>query len=93
MENLISKDDYIEYVSGYEKEIEELQRKKHTVQDRCRSEREQDHKYDEWADAFRDYISVTELTRDMVLELIERIEVGSDSSITIYYKFQNPYAE
>ena len=47
--------------------------------------------YDEWVEAFRNYINIRKLTRDLVLELIERIEVNEDSSITIYYKFQNPY--
>ena len=42
-------------------------------------------------EAFKDYINVNNLTRDMVLELIEKIEVQEDGSITIYYKFQNPY--
>lgn len=50
-----------------------------------------DTQYDKWVEAFRNYINVTELTRDMILELINRIEVNSDGSITIFYKFQNPY--
>ena len=54
---------------------------------------ELDNQYDEWANAFKDYISIEKLTRDVVLELIDKIEVGKDGSITIYYKFQNPYAE
>jgi len=47
---------------------------------------------DEWIKRFKDYIDVDELTREMVLELIERIEVNEDGSISIYYKFRNPYA-
>ena len=47
--------------------------------------------YDEWVEAFKNYINIRKLTRDMVLELIERIEVNIDGSIIIYYKFQNPY--
>jgi len=50
-----------------------------------------DNQYDEWVEAFKDYINIEKLTRDVVLELIDKIEVNADISINIYYKFQNPY--
>lgn len=93
MEELISKSEYMEYVSGYETEIKELQEQLSVIHDKSQLQQELDSRYDEWVEAFKDYINVTKLTRDMVLELIERIEVSNDGSIIIYYKFQNPYAE
>ncbi len=47
--------------------------------------------YAEWVETFKNYINVNKLTRGMVLELIERIEVHNDGSVSIYYKFANPY--
>ena len=91
MEDLISKVEYVEYTSAYDSEMKELQLQQSTIQKRTEVQQELDDQYDEWVDAFRDYINVTELTRDMILELIHRIEVNSDGSITIYYKFTNPY--
>ena len=41
---------------------------------------------------FKDYINVEKLTREMVLELIKRIEVNEDASVSIFYKFRNSYA-
>ncbi len=93
MEDLISKEDYMRYVSEYETEITELQSQKTALCERADLQQELDARYDEWVEAFKDYINVKKLTRDMVLELIERIEVHKDGGITIYYKFQNPYAE
>ena len=93
MEDLISKEDYMRYVSEYETEITELQSQKTALCERADLQQELDARYDEWVEAFKDYINVKKLTRDMVLELIERIEVHKDGDITIYYKFQNPYAE
>ena len=91
MEDLISKEEYMEYVSGYEDEIKELQEQKSVLEGRSDLKQELNAQYDEWVEAFRNYINIRKLTRDLVLELIERIEVNEDSSITIYYKFQNPY--
>ena len=49
--------------------------------------------YHKWEESFKNYINIDELTRDVVLELIEKIEVNDDGSISIFYKFQNPYVE
>ena len=38
---------------------------------------------------FENYIHVEELTREMVTELIERIEVNEDGSVNIFYKFRD----
>lgn len=91
MEDLISKEEYKQYVSDYDKEMEELQKQKTDICGKSDLHEELSAKYDEWAEAFRDYINIKKLTRDVVLELIEKIEVNEDGSITIYYKFQNPY--
>ena len=91
MEDLISKEEYMEYVSGYEDEIKKLQEQKRLLEGKADLKQELNAQYDEWVEAFKNYINIRKLTRDMVLELIERIEVNIDGSIIIYYKFQNPY--
>lgn len=91
MEELISKEDYKTYVTEYETEIQDLQKQKVSICEKEDLQKELDTEHDEWVEAFKDYINVNNLTRDMVLELIEKIEVQEDGSITIYYKFQNPY--
>lgn len=91
MEDLISKEDYIKYISDYDNEIKELQKQQCVMKDKSDLQQELNIQYDEWTEAFKDYINIRKLTRDVVLELIEKIEVSSDGSLTIYYKFQNPY--
>jgi len=91
MEDLISKEDYINYISDYDNEIKELQAQQGVIKNKSDLQKELNAQYDEWVEAFKDYINIRKLTRDVVLELIEKIEVSNDSSITIYYKFQNPY--
>ncbi len=92
MEDLISKQEYITYISQFDQEIKELQEQEHVLSDKADLQSEINAQYDKWMEDFKDYINVNLLTRDMVLELIDKIEVGKDSSITIYYKFENPYA-
>ena len=45
-----------------------------------------DLEYDAWVQAFTSHATITELTRDVVLELIDKIEVHQDKSITIYFE-------
>lgn len=47
--------------------------------------------YREWIDKFSEYVDIDELTRGIVLELIERIDVFEDGNICIHYRFKNPY--
>ncbi len=91
MEDLISVKEYKQYVSEFENEIRELQDLQSRIDGQTDLRQELNTRYDKWVGAFKDYINITELTRDVVLELIDKIEVAGDGSITIYYKFQNPY--
>ena len=50
-----------------------------------------DEKYNEWVESFKDYINIKKLTREVVLELINKIAVHEDGTIDIYYRFSNPY--
>ena len=42
---------------------------------------------------FSEYVNIDKLTRGIVLELIERIDVSEDGCICIHYRFKNPYEE
>ena len=81
------------YAKEYEMDIQRLKEKlKHLIEQQ-KEENRVASECDEWAEKFRNYINVDKLTREMVLELIERIEVNEDSSIRIFYKFRNPYED
>lgn len=91
MEELITKQEYAKYVADYDKQIETLKEQMNVIGEKSALEEEMDAQYDEWVEAFRDYINIDKLTREVVLELIEKIEVHNDGQIDIYYKFRNPY--
>ncbi len=92
MDDLISRDEYISYVREFESEIGNLKDKMENLKKQLEEQDRLGFEYREWMERFKNYIDVDELTREMVLELIERIEVNEDGSISIYYKFRNPYA-
>lgn len=91
LEEMISKEDYSSYTAQYEEEISKLNLQKEEIIKKMENDNELQEQYDEWAEAFRNYIDVDELTRDMVIELIQRIEVREDGELDIYYRFSNPY--
>lgn len=93
MEDLISKEDYKKYISNYNKEAEELKKQQNIITEKTDLQKELDNQYDEWVNAFSNYIDIDKLTRNVVIELIDKIEVNKEGSINIYYKFKNPYAE
>ena len=91
MEDMISREDYVRYVSDYENEAKQLKEQQSEIQGKSNLKQELNDQYDEWVEAFKNYIGIKKLTREVVLELIDKIEVNKDRSITIFYKFRNPY--
>lgn len=90
LEELITKEEYVEYKNRYEKELEELEKRRSLILERRKHQTEQNGKFDAWVESFKDYINIEELTRDVVLELIDKIEVNGDGSIRLYYQFFHP---
>lgn len=93
LEEIISKHEYIDYVNGYDKKLKDLQKQKEQIFEKMEMQNEVDERYNDWVHAFKNYMNVTHLTRGMVLELIERIEVHEDGVIDIYYRFSNPFEQ
>lgn len=90
-DGLISKNDYLEYVKDYNKQQEEIKLEIETLQQQKEKAESLETQHDEWEDAFKDYINIDKLDRNIVLGLIERIDVHEDGLIEIHYKFNNPY--
>ena len=50
-------------------------------------------KQQSWVEQFRQYENVTELTRPMVIHLIERINIFEESNIEIVFRYRDEYKE
>uniref|UniRef100_UPI002FE0B606 DUF4368 domain-containing protein n=1 Tax=Muricomes intestini TaxID=1796634 RepID=UPI002FE0B606 len=83
--------EYLSYIDEYDEQINELNLQEGNIHNLIARRAELDAEYDEWVEAFKNYMNVDTITREMALELIEKIEVYEDSSIKIFYRFQNPY--
>ncbi len=92
MDEIISKEEYLSYVKEFDASIADLKHNLKHMQKQLKEREKRDLAYNEWIEKFRNYIKVDELTREIVLELIEKIEVNADGSINIFYRFKNPYA-
>lgn len=93
LEDVISKKEYMAYAEEYTADIYSLKKKLEHLKKQEDEENRLASEYDEWVERFKDHINVEKLTREMVLELVERIEVNEDGSVSIFYKFRNPYAD
>lgn len=91
MEDLLSKEEYLSYVREYEADLRGLKKQRASLKEQIEEKEKLDGEYDEWTEKFKNYISIDELTREVVLELIEKIEVNGDGSISIFFRFRNPY--
>ena len=83
----ITRDEYLEYKQKYENDIERLkqnievlQTEKQKIKNRLQSE---------WIERFRKQKGITELSRDIMLELIDCIYVKENGDITIKFKFED----
>ena len=66
--------------------MEEIEFQKEKIgKDKELTEKKQENK---WLNRFLEYIHVEKMTREMVLELIDFIEVNRDGSIQIQYRFK-----
>lgn len=91
LDEIISKEEYLSYAKEYETDIQDRKEKLKHLKEQLAEQNKLGEDYDEWIKKFKNYINIDELTREVVLELIEKIEVDADGSISIFYKFRNPY--
>ena len=54
---------------------------------------EAEESYENWIEKFIKYGTLSEVTREIVTELIEKIVVNGDKSIDIVFKYQSPYSK
>lgn len=88
LDNVIMEADYRQYTAQYESEITELERHI-AMQAELENTESACDDLETWINDFKNHINVEKLDRRIVAELIDRIEVGTDGELTIYYKFGN----
>lgn len=83
----ITRDEYIEYKNKYESDIARLKlniEKLKTEEEKYKSQNEG---YNEWIEKFKHQKQLEELSRDVMMELIDYIYIHENGNITIKFKF------
>ncbi len=85
----ITKEEYLQYRQKYENNIERLKRNI----DRLQKEKYKNHNVNknDWIEKFIMHRGITELSRDIMMELIDSIYVYEDGNISIKFKFEDEF--
>ncbi len=83
----ITRKEYLEYKQKYEDGIEKLKQNIKQLQDEKQKQEEQNVTKNKWIEEFKAQKGITELSRDIMLELIDCIYVKENGNITIKFKF------
>ena len=90
---ILNQEEYNNTTSDYDKEIEnlklELQAKEKVYKENLLQLKRDDY----WIEHFRRNKKVKVLTREVIEELIHKIYIHEDSSVTIKFKYQDEFSE
>lgn len=87
----ITRDEYLEYKTKYENDIENLKRNIERLENEKKKYENQKISSNEWIQKFKEQKGITKLSRDIVMELIECIYVHENGNITIKFKFEDEF--
>lgn len=87
----ITREEYIEYKQKYEKDIERLKQNIERLQNEKEKYENQNVSGSKWIQKFKEQKGITELSREIMLELIDCIYVHENGDITIKFKFEDEF--
>jgi site-specific DNA recombinase len=91
-EEILTREDFLNYNELYSKRIEEYDRKITELEAERQNLQTAPNAYP-FLDAYRKYRKLEEITRPMVVELIEKIEVYEGNRVEITFRFQDEIAD
>lgn len=84
-EKNITKEEYISYKEKYNEDINKLRNNIKKIEKEMQKENQR--KENNWIAMFEEKRNISELTRDILEELIEKIDIYENNQITIKFKF------
>ena len=87
----ITKEEYLEYKQKYENDIEKFQINIDRLEKEKKNYEKQTTNSSEWIENLKRQRGITELSRDIMLELIDYIYVHENGNITIKFKFEDEF--
>ena len=92
-DGMISKEEYLEFRSGYDRRIQERQKAMVQIKEERLLTVENGERHSEWIDLFRQYENITELQRAVVVNLIERIVIYDAKHIEVVFRYRDQLDE
>lgn len=87
----ITRDEYLEYKQKYENDIERLKQNIERLENEKQKYETQNQSSNEWIENFKKKKGINELSRDIMMELIDCIYVHDNGNITIRFKFEDEF--
>ena len=87
----ITREEYLEYKQKYENDIERLKQNIERLENEKQKYKNQSISSNEWIEKFKEKNGITELSRDIMMELIDCIYVKENGDITIKFKFEDEF--
>ena len=81
----------MEYKQKYENDIERLNQNIERLEIEKKKYESQNKDQNEWIEKFREQKGITELSRDIIIELIDCIYVKENGNIVIKFKFEDEF--
>ena len=87
----ITREEYLEYKQKYENDIERLKRNIERLENEKKKYESQNINTNEWIEKFKEQKGITELSRDIMMELIDCIYVKENGDIKIKFNFEDEF--
>ena len=87
----ITREEYLEYKQKYENDIERLKENIKRLENEKQKYENQNQSHNAWIEKFKNQKGIAELSRDIMMELIDCIYVHENGNITIKFKFEDEF--
>ena len=87
----ITREEYLEYKKKYNNDIERIKKNIETLKNEKQESKIQNQLQDKWVKKFKEDKKITELSREIMLELIDYIYIYEDGNIKIKFKFRDEF--
>jgi len=88
---IISKSEYLSLKEKFDRQLEQIEHAIASIKDEIRQYQEVTSVENQFIKHFMKYRNITELTREVIVELIEMIYVHEGGTITIEFRYQDEY--
>lgn len=87
----ITRVEYLEYKQKYESDVERLKQNIERLENEKQKYENQSQVQNKWIEKFKEQKGITELSREIMIELIDCIYVKENGDITIRFKFEDEF--